>query len=47
MTPQLDPLMRLTLWTSIVGFTAFFGVLLAMRRTQLHAQELLNDFISE
>ena len=46
-TPQLDPLMRLTLWTSIVGFTAFFGVLLAMRRTQLHAQDLLNDFISE
>ena len=39
--PQMDPAMRLVLLLSIVGFSAFFGLLLVRRRGQLRLESLL------
>jgi heme exporter protein C len=37
--PQMEPTMRLVLLLSAVGFTAFFGLLLARRRGQLRLEQ--------
>jgi heme exporter protein C len=41
--PQMEPSMRLTLLLSAVGFTAFFALLLARRRAQLHLEQRLAE----
>jgi heme exporter protein C len=38
-TPEMEPRMRLVLWTSVVGFTALFAWLVAIRRRQLELSE--------
>lgn len=38
-TPEMDPMMRLVLLTSVVGFTAFFAYLAVARRGQLELME--------
>ena len=39
----MEPRMRLALLAGVVGFTAFFALLLVLRRTQLRAEQLLDN----
>ncbi|OHB84712.1 MAG: hypothetical protein A2V98_21545 [Planctomycetes bacterium RBG_16_64_12] len=40
-SPAMEPPMRAALWVSLVGFSAFFTLLLVRRRTQLRLESLL------
>lgn len=40
-TPEMEPAMRWTLLLAVIGFTAFFAVLLVRRRVQVELESLL------
>jgi heme exporter protein C len=42
-SPHMEPTMRLVLLISVVSFTAFFTMLLLLRRSQLRVAEMLED----
>ena len=46
-SPHMEPSMRVVLLTSVVCFTAFFTMLLLLRRSQLHVAEILEDMQSQ
>ncbi|MFO7901073.1 MAG: cytochrome c biogenesis protein CcsA [Planctomycetota bacterium] len=41
--PRMEPAMRITLLVSVLGFTAFFVMLMVYRRTQLRLQRLADE----
>lgn len=40
-SPEMEPMMRLTLLLNLVGFTLFFGLLFMRRRNQLQTERIL------
>ena len=43
-SPEMEPVMHITLLLNVVGFTLFFGLLFTRRRNQLRTESLLREF---